>query len=297
MLSVVVPFYNEQETVVSTVRGIIDELEGFVEYEIIAVNDGSTDCSLERLTEAGLPRVKVLSHVENSGYGNSLFDGIVAAQYENIAIIDADGTYPVKHLRLLLSHLPAYDMVVGARTGKQSTRGIFKHPARRLFRFLAQYAAGQSIPDVNSGLRVFKRDVVLSFRDFLSPGFSFTTSLTLLLLLNSYYVKYVPIDYLERSKKSRSKVSPIRDTLRAGQIILTTILHYNPIKLFLLLATANLAAGVFLALVRLVVLQSLILEVAAAIMISSFVPVFGLGLLAEQVRKPSAPSRRRASVD
>lgn len=294
MLSVVIPVYNEEETVVSTITDVMRELDGALCYEIIAVNDGSTDASAERIEAAGLLNVKVVNHVANSGYGKSLYDGILEAQYDTIAILDADGTYPVDQLKLLLQYVPAYDMVVGARTGREFKRGLFKHPARRLFRFLAEYATGQNIPDVNSGFRVFKRDIVLGFKGFLSTGFSFTTSLTLLFMLNLHYVKYVPIHYFERPGKARSKVKPIKDTLRAGQIILSTILHFNPIKLFLLLATGNLAVGVVVALVHLLVLRSLILQLIAAISIASFVPMFGLGMLAEQLRRTAMLDRKES---
>lgn len=282
MISVIVPVYNEEEAVVDVLNNIYRELEGTVEYEIVVVNDGSTDNTLERISASGIEKLRVVEHVENLGYGKALFDGIRAAKYDCIAIIDGDGSYPADKIMELYEYYPQYDMVVGARTGKQYRKGIIKRPARMLFSYLAEYTTGRKIPDVNSGLRVFRRDIVMKFQDSLCTGFSFTTTLTLIFFLNYYYVKYIPIDYFKR--KGMSKVNHFYDSIRAGYIILETILFYSPIKLFLLLAFINLFIGLSLFAVNYFTVKNIAIDFAASLCVVGSFPIFCLGLLADQLK-------------
>jgi glycosyltransferase involved in cell wall biosynthesis len=283
MISVVVPIYNEEEVVVATLNDIVAALDGFVEYEIILVNDGSTDLSLEKVQAEDIKNLSIINHIENLGYGKSLYDGILLAKHDCVAIIDGDGSYPASSIRELYKYYPQYDMVVGARKGKEYTKGIFKRWARYLFKYLAEYASGKKVPDINSGLRIFRKDVVINYQDSLCTGFSFTTTITLIFLLNHYFVKYIPIDYFRR--KGESKVKPFKDTLRAGQIILEAILYYNPIKLFLLFATCNVGLGLFLLVINYFLLTSGVLTVVSAMLMASFVPIFCLGMIADQLKK------------
>lgn len=283
MISVIVPVYNEENSVVRTLVEINQTLKGFAEYEIIVVNDGSTDATFDRVKEANIENLKIVNHIENLGYGRSIFDGVLASRYDCVAIIDGDGSYPASKIAELYKYYPQYDMVVGARTGSEYKRGIFKRPARLVFKFLAEYATGRKIPDVNSGLRIFKKGIVLNFQDSLSMGFSFTTTLTLIFSLKQYYVKYVPIEYLKRDGKS--KVGHFRDTLRAGQIIVEAILEYNPIKLFLLLAMGNSFLGALIGAFNFYLFKLDFLSIYAGISVASFIPVFSAGLIAKKLHR------------
>lgn len=283
MISVIIPVYNEQEIVVKVLKEVVEVLDGFIEYEIIVINDGSTDSSLERVQAVNIKNLTVINHIENLGYGKSLYDGILLAKYDCVVIIDGDGSYPASSIRELYKYFPQYDMVVGARRGKEYTKGKFKRWARYLFKYLAEYASGRKILDINSGLRIFRKDVVLNYQDLLCTGFSFTTTITLIFLLNHYFVKYIPIDYF--SRKGESKVKPFKDTLRAGQIILEAILYYNPIKLFLLFAFCNAGIGLFIWVINYFFLSSLVLTVASAMLMASFIPIFCFGMLADQLKK------------
>jgi len=284
MISVIVPVYNEEGAVVNTLKEIEEALKGFCKaYEVIVVNDGSTDGTLKLVNSLKIESLRVIDHPENLGYGKSLFDGIFEAKYDCIAIIDADGSYPANRIKDLYSYYPKYDMVVGARTGKEYKRGIFKKPARVFFEHLSQYATGREIPDVNSGFRIFKKILVMKFQDSLCTGFSFTTTITLLFMLNHYYVKYVPIEYMKR--KGRSKVRHFKDSLRAAQIIIQAILYYNPIKLFLLIASCNSILGLIIGILNYFTYKSALVTMVSALCVASFVPLFCVGLIADQLKK------------
>jgi polyisoprenyl-phosphate glycosyltransferase len=160
-----------------------------------------------------------------------------------------------------------------------------------MFNFLVEYASGRKVPDVNSGLRLFKKSLVLQYRDSLCTGFSFTTTITLLFLCNHHLVKYINVGYQKRIGKS--KVDHLRDTLRAGQIIVKAFLYYNPIKLFLLIGMINAGCGLALAGLNALFMRSTLMDVLSACAVASFFPIFCLGLIADQQMRIYQISRER----
>lgn len=230
-VSVVIPAYNEEASireVVLRVREVLNRQA--IHHEVVVVVDGSTD-QTESVAKEVADRVVV--HPTNCGYGRSLKSGILAARHDRIVITDADSTYPCEAIAQLLKLADSFDMVVGARSGKFYSGSTVKRIGRMIFRWLGEYATGQKIPDINSGLRVFRRCQIIPFFPLINSGFSFTTTTTLAYLLNNMLVTYVPIEYHKRS--GNSKVHHVRDSLRALQIIFEAILRCNPIKAFLLL--------------------------------------------------------------
>lgn len=231
-ISIVIPAYNEEGAIVETLAEIqsVCQHAGIQTYEIIVVNDGSTDRTAQILEQAD---VILINHPHNIGYGRSLKDGIKAAQYDTIVITDADCTYPFDQVPLLLTeYQKGFDMVVGARTGKHYRESLLKTVLRRLLRFVVEFGAERKIPDVNSGLRVFSKTKLMPMLPRLCNTFSFTTTLTLGFMMTGLFVKYIDIPYHHR--KGKTKVKLFKDALRTLQYIVQAISYYNPIKLFLL---------------------------------------------------------------
>ncbi|MBN3038356.1 MAG: glycosyltransferase family 2 protein [Candidatus Omnitrophica bacterium] len=227
--SIVIPVYNEQEKVRSTIEQLKDEAGKLgLDHEIIVINDGSTDDTAKAIRGSD---VKLITHPQRSGYGKAIQSGILSSKHEHVVIIDADGTYPIESLGKLWKFAKDYDMVVGARKGKYYKGSIIKNPARQIYLWLIWYVTGKKVPDANSGFRIFKKSVILPFFSHLCLGYSFTTTLTLYLLSRGHFVKFVPIKYYKRS--GRSKVRHIRDSLGTLQIIIQAIMLYNPIKAIL----------------------------------------------------------------
>jgi glycosyltransferase involved in cell wall biosynthesis len=233
MISVVIPALNEQDSIADTVTRVRQTLaETQVPFEVVVVNDGSRDETGGRAEAAG---ARVISHPHNVGYGQSLKDGIRAARYDMIVISDADGTYPIEAIpRLLDRYREGFDMVVGARTGKYYRESVLKMPLRWLLRKIVEFTTTRSIPDINSGLRVFSRSTVMSYYDHLCDTFSFTTSMTLAYMMTGRFVTYEPIDYNDRVGKSKVKL--FRDSLKTFQYILEAAIYYNPLRIFLLMS-------------------------------------------------------------
>lgn len=257
-ISVVVPAYNEGPSVAGVVLRLRDVLEkARIRHEIIVVDDGSDDNTAHEAERVG---AEVVRSPTNKGYGYSLLSGIKRARYPLIAITDADETYPSEMLPELIKKAERYDMVIGQRTGKFYQGSRLKSLSRVAFRVLSEFTAGARIPDINSGLRVFSRDFVLEHENSISTGYSFTTTVTLIALLEGHHLLYVPIEYHQRA--GESKVRYVRDTLRSLQIITQVILAYNPIKFFMLLAIIPLIVVLFQAAFWLAYVNGVIPEAA-----------------------------------
>lgn len=226
-VSIVIPAYNEEKAISQVVGDLKAAMAKAPEwtYEIIVVDDCSKDQTAQNAEATG---VKVISHPTNVGYGGALHTGIESSAYPWVATIDADCSYPAAELLKLLPYADRHDMVIGARQGKNYWGTLFKHPARLIFLALAQFVVGYRIPDVNSGLRMFRKSVVVEMLPRLCRGFSFSTTITLSFLSSYRFVRFEPIDYL--SRVGSSKVRYFRDTLRTLQLMFETIVYYNPIK-------------------------------------------------------------------
>ncbi len=278
-VSVVIPAYNEAEGL-SPFLGEIEEVmrESDFVHEIIVVDDGSSDGTGQVAERQG---ARVIRHPFNKGYGAALKTGIRRARYDLVAIIDADGTYPGRDIPRLLHHLVGwdYDMVVGARSGQNVP--FVRRPAKWVLTCLANYLAGLNIPDLNSGLRVFKKEVALEFLHLLPSGFSFTASVTLVLLSNDYLVDFVPIDYYRR--RGRSKIRPLRDTLNFLGLIVRTVMYFQPLKVFmpigLLFVLGGLVRGGYGALAFHNITTADVLLLVTGVLIAM------LGLLADLINK------------
>ncbi|MGB0579263.1 MAG: glycosyltransferase family 2 protein [Limisphaerales bacterium] len=228
--SVLVPCYNEIEALPEAVETLIEKVGKRGRWELIVIDDGSTDGTGEQLQklEKKIAKLQVIKHEFNRGYGAALKTGIHASRSNIIVITDADGTYPNERIPDLVGLADKYDMVVGARTSDNVTYSKIRAIPKVFLRAYASWIAGEDIPDINSGLRAFKKDVILRFLPMLSNKFSFTTTSTLAFLTNDYRVTYEPIDYFERT--GQSKIQPIRDTLRFVTLIMRMGMYFAPLR-------------------------------------------------------------------
>jgi glycosyltransferase involved in cell wall biosynthesis len=232
-VSVVIPAFNEENGVAGVVRHVKDILtKAGWDHEVIIVDDGSKDDTAKRAEEAG---AVVLRHISNRGYGAALKTGIVAAKYDLICITDADGTYPADRIPELLAGMKTADMMVGARIGKSVAIPLIRKPAKMFLNKFANYITASKIPDLNSGLRVFRRPIAMQYFHFLPDQFSFTTTITMAMHCDKYAVDYLPIDYGKRTGKS--KIVPW-DAATFTILILRMAMQFRPLRVFLPIAFA-----------------------------------------------------------
>jgi glycosyltransferase involved in cell wall biosynthesis len=226
-ISVLIPAYNEEGALASTVAAIESQRIHFTNMEIVVINDGSDD---QTGPIARTLPVTLIEHERNRGYGAALKSGLQRARYDYIVIADADGTYPLEELANLAAEASAYDMIVGARTGDVVHIPTLRKPGKWIITRLAEYLSGQRIPDLNSGFRIFRKDVALRFLSLYPDGFSFTTTLTLAMLTNFHRVKFVPINYHKRVGKS--SIHPIRDFTNFTILIIRICASFKPLNVF-----------------------------------------------------------------
>ncbi len=238
-ISIVIPAYNEESGIPVVIAELYRILGNYpAPAEIIVVDDGSTDGTAHAAALAG---ARVMQHRSNRGYGAALKTGIVAATYDHVTIIDADGTYPASHIPTLLDKLEHADMVVGSRVNAGAKIPLIRRPAKWLLNRLANYLTNAQIPDLNSGLRAFRRDIVMQYFPLLPDQFSWTTTITLAMHCDNYAVAYMPIDY--RARKGRSKIVP----WDAGSfliLILRTSMLFKPLRIFLPIVMVFAAYGI-----------------------------------------------------
>ncbi|MEZ6086696.1 MAG: glycosyltransferase family 2 protein [Pirellulaceae bacterium] len=227
--SVIVPCFNEQGALPDAILQLRDCLAGH-HMELIVVDDGSTDGTAEELRKIHERHrdVVVITHDVNLGYGAALKTGIRHASAPLIVITDADGTYPNERIGELVKLAQRYDMVVGSRTGDDVHYSKLRSVPKFFLKAYASWIANRKIPDLNSGLRVFKKDTAEKFMHMYADGFSFTTTSTLAFMTNGHSVHYEPISYAHRIGKS--KIKPIRDTLRFVQLIMRMGMYFAPLR-------------------------------------------------------------------
>lgn len=230
--TVVIPCYNEEKAIRETVETINECIKDRDDYEIIVVNDGSTDKSSEILASItpDYPALKVIEHEKNRGYGAALKTGIMAARSELIVITDADGTYPNHRICEFVDKCEDHDMVVGSRTAENVTYSKLRAFPKFFLKHWVSWLAGRDVPDINSGFRVFRKEAAKKYFRILSDKFSFTISITLAMLTNYRSVLFVPIDY--HARVGESKIKPIRDTARFILLILRTGTYFAPARSF-----------------------------------------------------------------
>ena len=282
-VSIVIPAYNEEETIGSVIDQIISVMDkAGVTNEIIVVDDGSTDETVQVIQERA---VQLVRHPFNKGYGAALKTGMRRAKYDTIAIVDADGTYPAEDLPKLVSGIGEWDMVVGARVGEDAEVPLLRKLVKWFLTQLANYLVGTPIPDLNSGLRAFKKDIAMRFYHILPSGFSFTVTITLALLSNDYLVQYIPIRYYKK-RRGKSKIKPIRDTLGFLQLIIRTVMYFAPLKIFLPVSLALFLFGVVIFLYSVLVLHK-VMDVTVVVTMLASIQIAAIGLLADLMDKRS----------
>jgi len=276
-LSVVIPAYNEQDAVRDTVDDVRSHLEPLgIPFEIIVVDDGSDDNTRAEAIASG---ATVDFNEVNSGYGATLKRGVKKAQYEYLAILDADGTYPARFLPEMLLKCRDQDMVVGDRGAAMRNVPVTRRPAKMFLNKLASFLAERKLNDLNSGLRVFRLSELIPFLPLLPQNFSFTTTITLCMSCNGKRMIYTPIEYGKRVGKS--KIRPV-DFLNFIILVLRVIVLFNPLRFFIPLGGAFFVLGFFIFawdIYNLDLSESAIFSFLAAIMIWS------LGLIADMISR------------
>ncbi|MBN2475424.1 MAG: glycosyltransferase family 2 protein [Pirellulales bacterium] len=273
-LCIAIPCFNEA----AVIGRVLDELEAALpEAEILVVDDGSIDGSRDIIRQH--PRVRLLEHDRNRGYGASIRTACLQAGREWILWYDGDGQHRPEMIEVVLPYARAYDCVIGARSS--SSRLDWRRQAgRRVLLWVAQVLTRTRIPDLNSGLRVFRLATLKRYLHLLPDGFSASTTTTMLMLERGYRVRWIPITTGART--GRSSVRLLRDGWATLMLILHLVILFNPLRFFMPLSLGLCFAGLVYGVVR-AILGGLGIPAAAVVVILLGVQAFFFGLLADQI--------------
>lgn len=283
-VSFIIPAYNEADGVEESLRDLLEVLEALeppVPFEIIVVDDGSTDDTARRIESFASDKVLVVRRDRNTGYGAAIKTGAQRASYDWIAITDADGTYVPGYFPTLLRLRDQHHMVVGARTQKDAKVPLLRRPAKWMLRRLASILIQQSIPDLNSGQRVMWRPIFARYERLLPDQFSLTTTITLVMLSSGYSVHYEPVEY--RRRKGNSKIRPLRDAVGFLTLIIRTVIFFNPLRVFIPASLFFFLAGVAVGVIS--YFKGQFMDVSTLLLLTTSVHVLAIGVLADAINR------------
>jgi glycosyltransferase involved in cell wall biosynthesis len=284
LVSIVIPVYNEEEAIaddLDLIKRTMDASE--YSYEIIVVNDGSTDRSVEIISSR--PWVKLVHHERNRGNGAARKTGMKAAQGDIVIMTDGDGTYPNQDMPKMLDYMKQHDMVIGARVKEMGTIRWLRTPAKWFIRRLASYLTDTEIPDLNSGMRAFRKELAEKYLNILPNTHSWVSTITIAFLSDGYSVKYMPIDYYTR--KGKSKFHPLRDTYNYLSLVVRAVMYFNPLKVFLPLSLLLFAVG-GIKLIRDVIVYNFHVPTGTVLVLLTGLQLGAMGLLADLIVKKNA---------
>ncbi len=275
-LTIVIPAFNEEEGIGPTLRELVAALP---DAEIIVIDDGSTDATAE--VASSVEGVVVLRHARNRGYGAALKTGAREATRDLLAWYDADGQHRAEDLIRTVSAVveQSHDLVIGVR-GSDSAKQRERALGKAVLFFIARVISRERIPDLNSGLRCFRRDVLVRYLHLLPDGFSASTTTTLMMMKRGYRVGYVPIVAKERVGKSTVKI--VRDGLRTIQLIIRVVVLFEAFKVFTLLGLALLVPGLIYGIVLALLRHEGFPTLAGTTVVSGLLTFF-MGIVADQV--------------
>lgn len=283
-VSIVLATYNEEKSIKEEIERIKKAMDSSkYSYEVIVVDDGSKDKTPD-IVEKKFPWVKLFRRPVNYGTGTARKFGTESAKGEYVVWSDADLTYPNYIIPQLIPHLDQYDQVIGARKTEEGEQRFLRIPAKWFIKKLAIFLSGKNIPDLNSGLRAFKREVGLRYLHMLPPGFSCVATMTLAFLINGHPVKFIPIDYFKRVGKS--KFHPIKSTWEYLIQVIRMIMFFNPLKIFLPISIFLMIIGIG-KFVYDIIFWHFSIKGSTIVALMIAIQVFVFGLLAELIVKMS----------
>jgi glycosyltransferase involved in cell wall biosynthesis len=272
-VSIIIPAYNEAQTIGDVIKKV---MVLYPDFEIIVVNDGSTDDTAAVAKDAG---ALVYSHPYNIGNGAAVKSGIRFASGKILVFMDGDGQHDPEDIEKMLQHFPDNDMVVGARLkGYQASWG--RALGNRIYNLLSSYVAKSPIQDLTSGFRAIKSDIAHNFLYLLPNTYSYPTTLTLGVLRNGRSVRYIPIAAQTR-KKGKSKIKLFRDGIRFFLIIAKICTLYSPLRIFLPISIIMFFLGLGYYIYTFFVWHRFT-NMSALLFITSLL-IFMMGLISEQI--------------
>lgn len=279
-LTIIIPAFNEENGIRSTIQSLLSSAKKN-DWNILVINDGSFDNTKAEVESFKEDSVLLINHPYNKGYGAAIKTGIRAAQTDFIALYDADGQHNSADLEAMWSKRGDFDMVIGMR-GKNSHQDWMRKPGKWILSRTANLLTGAKIPDLNCGLRIIKREVIINKLHLLSDSFSFSTTSTVALMNMGYFVDYFPIKVNKRIGKST--VNQIKHGTSTIMLVIRLIMLFNPLKVFLPASIFFITVGLIYEIIWGIILaEGIDLLATAVFLLITGVLIFFFGLIADQI--------------
>jgi glycosyltransferase involved in cell wall biosynthesis len=285
-ISVIIPAYNE----VSTIGDIVSKIRTlYPDFEIIVINDGSTDETADVAKRAG---AKVYSHPYNIGNGAAIKSGIRTASGDILVFMDADLQHNPEDIAVMLNYFPDYDMVVGSRSKKDQT-SLGRALGNKIYNWLASYVAKFDVQDLTSGFRAIKSDIAKQFLYLLPNSYSYPATLTLGVLRTGRALKYIPITVKVR-KAGKSNINIFKDGVRFFMIIVKICTLFSPFRIFLPVSLFMFCLGLSYYMYTFFAWRRF--TNMSALLFTTSIIIFMMGLISEQICQMRFERRERGTV-
>lgn len=278
-ISIIIPAYNEEAGIAHTLDLLCRE-DYFRDAEIIVIDDGSTDNTSQVVSH--FKQIRLIRHSFNRGYGSAICTGVRAAVGEYIVWFDSDGQHQVSDLVAICTKLieEKLEYCIGVRN-ETSYQDPNRKPGKWLLKQAVNFSVGRSVPDFNSGLRGFRRDILHAYLHLLPKGFGASTLTTLLMIEGNHYGATLPITVVQRTM-GKSTVRQFQDGMRTLQIILHIVLLFKPLKFFGIIGVCFILVGAIYAFIK-ASINHLGVPISASLLIILGMESFFFGLLCDQI--------------
>lgn len=275
-LTICIPCLNEENSIGNVLKELVRE---FTDAEIIVVDDGSTDRTVE--IAKSFSSVKVIEHKKNKGYGASLKTAIRNSTQSVVAWFDADGQHTPESLRKVVTPVlnGEKEVVIGIRD-KNSERKIDRIPGKLILKFIAEVIVRDKIPDLNSGLRCFSLEVIKKYLHLLPDGFSASATSTVLIMKRGGNIGYQKI--VARKRKGRSTVKIFRDGWATIKLLLRLLVLFEAFGFFTLLSLLQIIPGLVYGLYIAIINKTGFPTLASTVIISGILTFF-MGIVTDQI--------------
>lgn len=278
-VSVVIPAYNEEAGIENTLKELCEVIPE--NYNIIVVDDGSTDNTYKIASSIDMTKIKVLHHMVNKGYGAAIKTACRHAEGEIVVWYDADGQHRPIDLMAVVDKLISNDLdyVIGVRS-KSSYVDKNRRMGKKILSWVANKVAREPMEDVNSGLRAFKREVLLHHLGLLPERFGASTVTSFIMQEMDYSGGYVPI--IVRQREGMSTVKPIKDGMATLKLIMNIILLFRARQVFSWISVFFFIIGVIHGGIR-VITDGLGVPVLSAILLIAAIQLYFMGIISAQI--------------
>ena len=198
-LSVVLPAHNEEGNISDTVAGCVSYLEkNGIDYEVVVVNDGSRDRTRQIVEEisSSNPRVILVNHETNKGYGSALRSGFDKASKQYIFFMDSDGQFDINDLDRLLPHAGEDKAVIGYREDRADS--LIRSLNAWLYGMYIYLVFGLRVKDMDCAFKVFPRAAYRAVMPIKSEGALFSAEFLIKLKRSGYTFIQVPVRHFPR---------------------------------------------------------------------------------------------------